>query len=336
MTYAIEIEGLRKVYTKRGRPDVVAVEELNLKVPRGQVFGFLGANGAGKTTTIKMACGLVSPTSGRVRLNGFDAQKQRSQAMRQIGAVLEGTRNVYWRLTAWQNLIYFGRLKGTPGHELKPRAERLLRELELWDRRNDMVNSFSRGMQQKVAIACALVADPPIVLLDEPTLGLDVQAARTVKRWIETLVREQGKTVVLTTHQLDMAESLCDEVAIMSHGRLLAHEPTVDLLDLFRQEYYRIRVQGHLTAAQMADFAHFTAEHENGQTILSGALPAGADLYSVVEQLRRLDLPLLSLTQTEANLEEIFVELMDRAAQDRHNGATPAPVALAKRLNGRG
>ncbi|MEZ4833303.1 MAG: ATP-binding cassette domain-containing protein [Caldilineaceae bacterium] len=114
MSYAIEIEGLRKVYSKRGRADVVAVEDLNLNVSRGQVFGFLGANGAGKTTTIKMACGLVSPASGRVRLNGFDVQRQRSQAMRQIGAVLEGTRNVYWRLTAWQNLVYFGRLKGTP------------------------------------------------------------------------------------------------------------------------------------------------------------------------------------------------------------------------------
>ena len=336
MSYAIEIEGLRKVYSKRGRPDVVAVEALNLKVPRGQVFGFLGANGAGKTTTIKMACGLVSPTAGSVRLNGFDVQQQRSQAMRQIGAVLEGTRNVYWRLTAWQNLIYFGRLKGTPDRELKPRAERLLRELELWDRRNDMVNAFSRGMQQKVAIACALVADPPIVLLDEPTLGLDVQAARTVKRWIESLSREQGKTVVLTTHQLDMAESLCDEVAIMSHGRLLAHEPTVDLLDLFRQEFYRIRVQGHLTAEQMVDFAHFAAAHENGQTILTGVLPAGTDLYAVLEQLRRLNLPLVSLTQTEANLEEIFVELMDRAAAENNNGAAPHPVGLSTRNNGRG
>lgn len=313
MTYAIEIESLRKVYRKRNSPDVIAVDNLNLVVPAGQVFGFLGSNGAGKTTTIKMACGLVEPTAGRIRLNGFDAHRQRGEAMRQIGAVLEGTRNVYWRLTAWQNLLYFGRLKGVTGRSLTERAERLLTELDLWDRRNDPVNGFSRGMQQKVAIACALVADPPIVLLDEPTLGLDVQAARTVKRWIETLVRKEGKTVVLTTHQLDMAESLCDQVAIMSHGKLLAHQPTVELLSLFRQEYYHIRVDGHLGAAQVAHFPHFTPIVENGQTILSGPVAERSELYAIIDQLRALDLEMISIAQTEPNLEEIFVELMDRA-----------------------
>jgi ABC-2 type transport system ATP-binding protein len=313
MTYAIEIESLRKVYRKRNSPDVVAVDNLNLTVAAGQVFGFLGSNGAGKTTTIKMACGLVQPTSGHVRLNGFDAHRQRGDAMRQIGAVLEGTRNVYWRLTAWQNLLYFGRLKGVTGRALEDRAKRLLTELDLWDRRNDSVNGFSRGMQQKVAIACALVADPPIVLLDEPTLGLDVQAARTVKRWIETLVKEEGKTVVLTTHQLDMAESLCDQVAIISHGKLLAHQPTTELLSLFRQEFYRVRVNGHLEAAQIARFPHLTPIVENGQTILSGPIAAHADLYALIDQLRALDLELVSVSPTEPNLEEIFVEMMDRA-----------------------
>ncbi|MEZ4637055.1 MAG: hypothetical protein R2873_15185 [Caldilineaceae bacterium] len=121
--------------------------------------------------------------------------------------------------------------------------------------------------------------------------------------------------MVLTTHQLDVAESLCDEVAIMSLGGCWPTNRQEKLLDLFRQEYYRIRVQGHLTTEQLTDLAHFTAIHENGHTILSGVLPAGTDLYIVVEQLRRLDLPLVSLTQTEANLEEIFVELMDRAAR---------------------
>ena len=208
--YAIEMISLSKTYPKRKGPPVQAVVDLSLAIPPGQVFGFLGPNGAGKTTTIKMMCGLVTPTTGVARLNGYDVSTRRGDAMRQVGVVLEGTRSVYWRMSAWENLMYSGRLKGRRGKELKARAEWLLEELDLWDRRKDTVREFSRGMQQKVSIACALVADPPIVLLDEPTLGLDVQSARTVKEWIRRLASEQGKTVLLTTHQLDMAQELCD------------------------------------------------------------------------------------------------------------------------------
>src|SRR6266542_1918308 len=232
---AIEVAGLSKAYRKRGRPPVHAVRPLDLTVPAGQIFGFLGPNGVGKTTTIKMLCGLIAPDTGQVRLNGHDVQRQRGQAMRQIGAVLEGTRNVHWRMSAWQNLAYFGGIKGCAGAEIRDRAEALLHDLELWPRRHDYVQTFSRGMQQKVAIACALIADPPIVLLDEPTLGLDVHSARTVKEWIVHLARDRGKTVVLTTHQLDMAEEVCDRVAIMRGGALIADEPIRDLLSLFRQ-----------------------------------------------------------------------------------------------------
>ena len=138
-------------------------------------------------------CGLVTPSSGALRLNGFDVARQRGQAMRQIGVVLEGTRSVHWRLSAWENLMYFRGLKGHTGRALKTRAERMLVELELWDRRGDAVREFSRGMQQKVAVACALVADPLIVLLDEPTLGLDVQSARAVESWVRRAGRRRGQ-----------------------------------------------------------------------------------------------------------------------------------------------
>src|SRR5581483_3687973 len=114
-TAIIEIDGLSKIYREPGKPPTYAVERLNLSIPAGQVFGFLGSNGAGKTTTIKMLCGLITPTAGRLQINGYDVLRQRSRAMQQIGTVLEGTRNVYWRLTAWQNLLYFGHLKGCVG-----------------------------------------------------------------------------------------------------------------------------------------------------------------------------------------------------------------------------
>ena len=145
---AIELTGLTKTY-RRGRRPVRAVDGVTLRVPAGQVFGLLGPNGAGKTTTIKMLCGLITPSAGRILLGGYDVARQRGQAVRQIGAVLEGSRNVYWSMSAWQNLLYFGRLKGLRGSELKPRARWLLGELGLWQRRSEPVGTFSRGMQQR-------------------------------------------------------------------------------------------------------------------------------------------------------------------------------------------
>jgi ABC-2 type transport system ATP-binding protein len=310
MPPAIEIEHLSKSYPKRNGAVVKAVDDLNLVVPTGQVLGFLGANGAGKTTTIKMLCGLITPDVGLVRLHGYHVARQRGAAMRQIGAVLEGTRNVYWRMSAWDNLLYFGRLKGCTGKILHERAETLLQELALWERRKDPVSEYSRGMQQKVAIACALIADPPIVLLDEPTLGLDVQAARTVKNWIRQLSGERGNTVLLTTHQLDMAQELCDHVAIMRQGKLITNQPTAALLDLFRHEYYQIRIVGEINGDQPL-LSTFSRTHENGQTIFSGAIPDQVGLYQALGEVHAAGLPLVGVQRAEPNLEEIFVRLME-------------------------
>ncbi|GAC1680874.1 MAG: hypothetical protein PVS3B1_21830 [Ktedonobacteraceae bacterium] len=233
---------------------IQSVDKLHLSIPRGQVFGLLGPNGAGKTTTIKMICGLITPSSGRVLLDGKRLSQERGAAMRKIGAVLEGTRNVYWRLSAWQNLVYFGRLKACSAKEISVRAEPLLRELDLWPWKDEPVGQFSRGMQQKVAIACVLVADPSIVLLDEPTLGLDVHAARTIKEWVTRLAREQGKTVIITSHELDMVQDVCDRVAILRQGRLVADRPVDELLALFRQEHYEIKVGQYIHATALDSF----------------------------------------------------------------------------------
>ena len=315
MTNAIEVTNLSKTYRKRSEEGVRAVADLNLTVPTGQVIGFLGPNGAGKTTSIKMMCGLVEPTSGRVRLNGFDVAKERGAAMAQIGAVLEGTRNIYWRLTAWQNLIYFGRLKGYGGRALRRRAEELLTELNLWDRRKDEVKEFSRGMQQKVAIACALIADPPIVLLDEPTLGLDVQAARTVKEWVKELAEKQGKTVVLTTHQLDLAEELCERVVIIRKGQMIVDEPTTKLLNLFQQEYYELRLEAPQAAVtpyiEKLPLQQPSLSEESGHCLLTGALADGATIYQVLNILGESEIPFLSAERAQPNLEEVFIQVTE-------------------------
>ncbi len=323
---AIAIEGLTKQYKRSKGQPLTAVDNLNLSIQPGQVFGFLGENGAGKTTTIKMACGLVVPTAGRVLLNGFDAQKQRGQAMRQIGAVLEGTRNVYWRMSALENLLYFGRLKGVYGRKLRDRARVLLEELELWDRRDDKIRTFSRGMQQKVAIACALIADPPIVLLDEPTLGLDVKAAVTVRNWIEHLAVTRNKTIILTTHQLDIAQSLCDRVAIISKGKLVTDQPIDEMLDLFRTTYYEIKLRGRLNGHADALPAALTVQTEGETSVLSGSIVDEAQLYAVIDGLRDLNLSLISVMPVEPNLEQIFIKYIDAA---RDTSSVPAIEKVA-------
>ncbi len=308
---AFELSGLSKVYHRGKGTEVRAVDDLSLSVPVGQVVGLLGPNGAGKTTTIKMMCGLVTPTSGRVQLHGYDIARERPMAVRQVGAVLEGARNVYWSLSAWQNLLYFGRLKGLSRRLIVPRAESLLRSLDLWERRHQAVGGFSRGMQQKVAIASALVTDPPILLLDEPTIGLDVQTARTVKEWIARLAHEQGKTIVLTTHQLVLAQELSDRIAIIHQGRLLTDLPVRALLDRFRQDLYEIRLGGSLAPSTATFLDGFSVTSSaDGESSLRGPLPDQDRLYDLLETLRTLHLPLIAVEPVEPTLEDVFVQIL--------------------------
>jgi ABC-2 type transport system ATP-binding protein len=312
---AIEIDRLTKVYAAAGKEP--AVEEVSLRVAAGSVFGFLGPNGAGKTTTIKILAGLLSPTSGTARLNGHDVAERRSDAMAQFGAVLEGSRNVYWTLSARQNLMYFGRLKGLRKDETRARADRLLAELGLWERRDDKVGGFSRGMQQKVAIAAALIADPSIVLLDEPTLGLDVEATRAVKDRITALARDRGATVLLTTHQLDVVEELCDHVAVIRRGRVVADLPTRDLLAGFRErDRYEIRIEGEPPVLPPG----FEATAKDGVTVVTGRVNDPGEVYDLVDLLRERGAVLQSLTQVQPGLEDVFLALM------KEPGKEPADV----------
>ncbi|HEX5116344.1 MAG TPA: ABC transporter ATP-binding protein [Pseudonocardiaceae bacterium] len=306
---AIELTGLTKVYG-RGGEAFVAVDAVTLEVPKGQVIGLLGPNGAGKTTTIKMMAGLIEATSGTAELNGFDVARQRAGAVRQIGAVLEGSRNVYWSMSAWENLLYFGRLKGLRGSEIKPRARWLLTELGLWDRRNRTVGTFSRGMQQKVAVAVALITDPPIILLDEPTLGLDVEAARTVKDWIARLAQGEGKTVVLTTHQLAVAQELSDRIAVIKSGKIIADLPTCELLASYAEDQFQVEVAGRFDAVRA--YLPLGAQADSDGEVVTVTLP-GADsatVYRFLHQLSTADLPLVSVTKARPDLEEIFIRLI--------------------------
>lgn len=193
-------------------------------------------------------------------------------------------------MSAWENLLYFGRLKGLRTGEIRPRAERLLRDLDLWDRRHEQVGSFSRGMQQKVAVAAALIADPPILLLDEPTLGLDVASARTFKDWIIELARDQKKTIVLTTHQFDVAQELADRIAVIRSGEIIADLPTAELRAQHAEDRYEIRLAGQREA-----------------------------LDTGIAELRATGVRVLGVEPSLPSLEEVFLNLLreDAAKTDR-------------------
>ncbi|MQA04507.1 MAG: ATP-binding cassette domain-containing protein [Streptosporangiales bacterium] len=318
MTDAIELLGLAKTYG-RGDKALTAVQPTTLSVPWGQVIGLLGPNGAGKTTIIKMTAGLITPTAGTVRIGGHDIRRERAAAVRLVGAVLEGSRNVYWPMSAWENLMYFGRLKGLRGAEIKPRARRLLTELGLWDRRHQVVGGFSRGMQQKVAVAAALISDPQILLLDEPTLGLDVEAARTFKDWISRLARDEAKTIVLTTHQLQAAQELSDRIAVIRQGEIIADLPTAELLARHAENRFEVRLDAPLDGlrASLPEGARVSQDGAATQVVLPDA-DTGA-LYDFLDKLRETGAPLSAVTKAQPSLEEVFIRLVhdEPAAEER-------------------
>jgi ABC-2 type transport system ATP-binding protein len=200
---------------------VRAVDDLSIDVNKGTIFGFLGPNGSGKTTTIRMLLGVLAPTSGTAEVLGFDIARESCEIRKRCGALLEHP-GVYERLSAEDNLEFYGRLAELPLPDRRERIKEVLQSFGLWDRRKDGVGTWSRGMKQKLAVARAILHRPELVFLDEPTSGLDPLAAASLREELTTLVRREGITVFLTTHNLAEAERLCSKVAVVQNGKVLA------------------------------------------------------------------------------------------------------------------
>jgi ABC-2 type transport system ATP-binding protein len=241
----IKTQGLTKKFKigKKEESELIAVDGLSLEVERGEVFGFLGPNGAGKTTTVRMLTGLIRPTSGSAQIAGFELGKNDTEIRRNVGILTESP-GMYERLTAEKNLKIFANLYDVP--DVEKSVDKYLSMLGLWERRNDAVGSFSKGMRQKLAVARALIHEPQILFLDEPTTGLDPEASKTVRDFIEEL-KTEGRTIFMTTHNLDEAEKLCDRVGIFQQRLLTVDSPTN-----LREKMYGRRVVFHLRELQPA------------------------------------------------------------------------------------
>ncbi len=219
--FAIETCNLTKVF-KKGRKRIVAVDQVNIKVGKGRIYGLLGTNGAGKSTLIKMLATLVIPTEGTALVNGYDIIKEDAEVRKSIGYIKGGERGFYYRLSGRQNLAFFASLYGIPKSQAKKKIEELIDFVGLTEHAEKKVKEYSTGMKSRLAIARGLLNDPPILLADEPTSGLDPVSARKLRDFmLYGLKEKKRKTILITTHNLIEAEYLCDEIAIMDSGKIL-------------------------------------------------------------------------------------------------------------------
>lgn len=321
-------KGEKKKFWPFGRhepkPTFTAVDGVSLQIERGEIFGLLGPNGAGKSTTIRMLCTLLEPTSGTARVDGFDIVKQANAVRRSLGTLLAGERSIYWKLTGRENLEYFAALNHIPPMVARKRVDELIERMELKERANELVEKYSTGMRQRVAISKALLARPPILLLDEPTLGLDPQAARNLRELILELKRD-GHTILLTTHYMEEADQLSDRIGIIDAGKIIALDTPDQLKKRIDQnEIVRLEISGwyeeigeQLRALTGVDNMSVHKLEGDGlwEINLQSANSRGI-LSGVVETVNHNGTRLLNMNIVRPTLEDVFISLTGKALRD--------------------
>jgi ABC-2 type transport system ATP-binding protein len=314
MSNIVEVNHLSKQYHGSDQP---AVRDVSFAIQRGEIFGFLGPNGAGKTTTISMLSCLLKPSGGSAAIAGFDLTRQQNEIKRRIGLVPQDLA-LYPSLSASDNLMFYGRIYGLHGKDLKQRVEQALKTVGLYDRRHDRVEQYSGGMKRRVNIAAGLLHQPEILFLDEPTVGVDPQSRNFIFDNVEELNRN-GMTVLYTTHYMEEAERLCDRVAIIDQGKVVACDTPRALQDT---------LGGGLIVAGLPDGVPGTLEQEMlalpgvrsadrfDHQIKVKAASTQQTLPDVINVFNRLDIDIRSLEILEPNLESVFLELTGKRLRD--------------------
>lgn len=290
---------------------VQAVDHLSLEVPRGVIFGFLGPNGAGKTTTIRLLLGLLEPTNGKAEVLGFDTRTQADEIRLRSGALLEHA-GIYERLNAIDNLDYYGRIWHLPQDKRQARIKELLTHFGLWDRRQETVGKWSRGMKQKLAVARALLHHPALIFLDEPTAGLDPVSAAALRDDLAALVSREGVTVFLTTHNLAEAEKLCDLVGVIRQGQLLTVGNPAELRANTGTPRVEIVGRGFTEAVIASIRSHpEVAQVEQNENNLLVELHSAVSTAPLINLLVQAGAEVEEVRKGSASLEEVFLTLME-------------------------
>ena len=325
MDFAIKTDQLSRVYKIRGGKkkepkELLALQDVNLQIKEGELFGLLGPNGAGKTTLIKILTTLLAPTSGRAWVSGYDVVEEPGKVRPRINMVSGGEASGYGLLTVRENLWMFSQFYGLPSKEANRRIKELLEVVGLVDRINSKSSDLSTGLRQKMNIVRGFLTDPCVLFLDEPTLGLDVGASREVRKFIRQWVdQDPTRTILLTTHYMVEADELCDRVAIINQGRVLACDsPSILKHNLQREAIFRLEVSP-LNGLGVTAFETLPGVKKvfhrpiEGGAQLEFILEEEAVLGAVVNTLTEDNIRLLNLQKREPTLEDVFVDLVGRS-----------------------
>ncbi len=332
MKSAVEVRDLKKYFITRKKKffktlekkEFKAVDGVSFDIYEGEIFGFLGPNGAGKTTTIKMITGLLRPTGGYVRVMGNDVDKNPVEALKSIGTVLAGDRSIYWKLTGRENLEYFASLYGCSSKEAKDRTNNILKRLDLEEKADVLVEKYSTGMKQKIALGKALISEAPVILLDEPTLGLDPQSALNLREIIMEL-KEEGKTVLLTTHYMEEADFLCDRIAIIDGGKIIALDTpenlkkSINKVKLIKIEADNIndKVLDCIKAIKNVEnvISEYNSENRN-YTLTIHHSDGDSIIQNILDCLSTHKCSIQNIHVVEPSLEDVFIHLTGKSLRD--------------------
>ncbi len=299
---------------------VKALQDVNITIHQGELFGLLGPNGAGKTTLIKILCTLLLPSSGQAKVLGHDVDKEAHEIRHKINMVSGGETSGYGLLTVRENLWLFSQLYGMPTKIAKKRIDLLLKEMGLEHKKDSKIRTLSTGLRQKANIVRGFMTNPSLIFLDEPTLGLDVNASRLIRDFIKNWIKEkEGRTVLLTTHYMMEADELCDRVAIINDGKVLACDTPGNLKKLINQDTtlkMEIRQVKDISAFEgIAGVRTFTHDHiiEAGITRLKFILDDDATIADIVAAVPKSGSKIVSVEKTEPTLEDVFVTLVGRS-----------------------
>ncbi|CAM3653761.1 ABC transporter ATP-binding protein [Marinicrinis lubricantis] len=308
----VEATGLMKRYG-----NVISVDHLSLTIQKGEIFGLLGPNGAGKSTTISMLAGLLKPDQGEIRIGGASVSKQPLEVKRQIGIVPQDIA-VYSNLTAKENVTFFAKLYGLRGDELKKAVEESLDFVGLSDRSHDHASTFSGGMKRRLNIACAITHRPKLLIMDEPTVGIDPQSRNHILQSVKAL-NERGSTIIYTSHYMEEVEAICSRIAIMDHGRLIAQGTKSELVDQLKEEEKIVVLTekvNHEAVQELRQHPRIFKVDQNGEELTLYLHTSQAHLQDILFILSKHDVRIRSLNRIEPDLESVFLSLTGRTLRD--------------------
>ena len=308
----------------REKKTVQALDRVDLQVREGEIFGLLGPNGAGKTTLVKILTTIVIPDSGIAKINGFDVVKESRQARASFGATIGGgERSTYWKMTGLENLIFFGRMYGLNKKQAKKRAIHLLEQMQLTGKSHERVENYSTGMKMKINFARALISNSPVLIFDEPTLGLDPSFARDLRSYIKNVLqKERGKTILLTTHYMAEADQLSDRVALINKGKIIDIATPHQLkLQIKEQEVIKIQTTDSLPDRLLEDIPGVLEVYIQDEFIRIHTPDSSQIMLSVLENLKEKGLAIKSIDVETPTLEDAFIKLTGRGFSNNKEDA---------------